>query len=252
MRPTNEILIDYLDKQLSQEEKVQTDNMLQKDLATAGEMQYLKLALDTVRLDAISEKVSAIRQSFRVNETNTAKPATGVVRSMYTFSMRVAAILILVIGVTGIYKYISVNNESLYNKQFTGYELGNSRGQKPVDAEIEAYQNKNWNEVIAICNNDINKSNKSLFLAAMAEMQLNHFPQAIALFESILSANAKSGDNSFQQESEYYISLAYLGNHETDKSIGMLNKIKADTSNIYYPLVSKISYIDLKIIQLKK
>ncbi len=86
----------------------------------------------------------------------------------------------------------------------------------------------------------------------MAEMQLNHFPQAVNLFENILNTNGKTGDSSFQEESEYYLSLAYLMNHEENKSILLLDKIKADTSHTYYPLASKLSSIDLKIIELKK
>jgi hypothetical protein len=248
MQPNNEILIDYLDNQLSQDEAAGVETLVQKDILVAGDLQYLKLALDTVRLDAIHGKVSAIRRSLESAKT-TEEPAT-IVRSMYKMSMRIAAIFIVVIGVTALYKYVSVNNQSVYNKQFIGYELSNSRGQERRDAEVEAYQNKNWNEVVAIYSAEKNRSNKTVFLAAMAEMQLNHFPQAVTLFENML--NTKSGDKAFREEAEYYVSLAYLMNHEENKGIQMLDKIKADTSHTYYPFVSKISPIDLKIIELKR
>ena len=104
--------------------------------------------------------------------------------------------------------------------------------------------------MVAIYGAEKNRSNKVVFLAAMAEMQLNHFPQAVTLFENIL--NTKSGDKSFREEAEYYVSLAYLMNHEENKGVEMLDKIKADTSHTYYPFASKISPIDLKIIELKK
>jgi tetratricopeptide (TPR) repeat protein len=248
MRPNNEILIDYLDKGLNQEESNQAENLVKNDIQAASDMEYLKLAIETVRLDAISERVSAIRQSFTKNQTST-EPAKTIVRSMYTTAMRIAAIFILFIGAAVIYKYISVNNQSVYNKQFTAYELSNTRGLETSDAEAEAYRNKNWNEVVSLYNRENNKSNKSSFLAAMSEMQLNHFPQAVAIFESIL--NTKSGDNSFREEAEYYLSLAYLMNHEENKAARLFEKIKADTSHTYYPLVSKMSSIDLKIIELK-
>ena len=83
----------------------------------------------------------------------------------------------------------------------------------------------------------------------MAEMQLNHFPNAMNLFENIL--NSKSGDKTFLEESEYYLSLAYLMNHEGNKAVQMFNKIKANPSHTYYPIISKLSPIDLKIIELK-
>jgi hypothetical protein len=250
MIPNNQILIDYLDNQLSTEEAVQVENMVKKDIRVASELAYLKLALETVRLDAINEKVSATRQSYNKAENGAENPAPAIIRSMYKISMRIAAIIVLFIGIAIIYKYISVDSLAVYNKQFTGYELSNTRGQEINDAEVEAYQNKNWNGVIAVYNAENNQSNRSVFLAAMAEMQLNQFPQAVTLFENIL--NTKSGDNSFREEAEYYVSLAYLMNHEENKSIQMLDKIKADTGHTYYPLVSKMSRIDLKIIELKK
>jgi hypothetical protein len=252
MQPNNEILIDYLDHQLSQEDAAQVENKVQNDVSFAGDMQYLKLAVDTVRLDAINEKVFAIRQSLGNSHIATEKPGKAIVRSMYKMSMRVAAIFIILFGSAVLYKYVSVSNLSVYEKQFTGYELNNTRGQESRDAEAEAYRNKNWNEVISLYQTENNKSNKSIFLAAMAEMQLNHFPQAVTLFENILSVNKKTGENTFQEEAEYYLSLAYLMNHEENKSIVILDKIKADTSHTYYPLASKLSAIDLKIIELKK
>jgi hypothetical protein len=83
----------------------------------------------------------------------------------------------------------------------------------------------------------------------MAEMQLNHFQNAISLFENIL--NVKTGDTTYLEESDYYLSLAYLMNHQADKAIPIINKIKANPNHTYYPLVSKFSSIDLKIIELK-
>ncbi len=76
---------------------------------------------------------------------------------------------------------------------------------KTASHETEAYRNGNWNEVVTIYHSGNNKSSKNTFLAAMSEMQLNHFPEAITLFEEIL--NSKSDDHSFQEETEYYLSL---------------------------------------------
>ena len=249
-QPKNEILIDYLDNLLDPEERSRINSMLQKDMAATSELQYLKLAIETVHLNAIGEKVSAVRKSQEIMRGSQNIPEKGIVRDMYKTSLRIAAVLILLIGSATLYKYISVTNLSMYRKQFTGYELTNTRGTEVKDGETEAYLNRNWKEVITIFNAETDKSNKSRFLAAMAEMQLNNFRQAEVLFESILSN--PSGDNSFQEEAEYYISLTYLMDHKENKCIQMLDKIKADTSHTYYPLVSKISSIDLKIIELKK
>lgn len=61
MQPNNEILTDYLDHQLNQEDSEQIEIMARNDKSLAGELQFMKLAIDTVRLNAINDKVLAIR-----------------------------------------------------------------------------------------------------------------------------------------------------------------------------------------------
>jgi hypothetical protein len=213
------------------------------NVQTNFENEFLKLAIDTIRLNAINEKVSTIRRSLEN------KPEKAIVRSIYRTSLRVAAVLLLVIGPASIYKYISVNDRSIYDKQFLRYELTNTRGEQNRDSETEAYRNGNWNEVVKIYQTGTDKSNKKAFLAAMSEMKLNHFPEAVNLFEELLYT--KSDDHSFRDETEYYLSLSYLMNHQESKALQMINKIKADQNHTYYPLAIKISGIDMKIIGLK-
>ncbi len=249
MQPNKEILIDYLDHQLNQQDTDQVEIMIKNDKSLADELQYLNMAIDTIRLNTINDKVLAIRRSLSNPSVLTDKPANNGIRSIYKMSMRIAATFILLIGMAFLYKYLTVSTLSVYEKQFTGFELSNLRGQGSRDAEAEAYVNKNWGEVLNIFQKGKNKSNESVFLAAMAEMQLNNFPQSVTLFENILN---NTGDSSFREETEYYLSLAYMRNHEINKSITLINKIKADPTHTYYPLALKMSSIDLKIIELKK
>jgi hypothetical protein len=249
-RQTNEILIDYLDNRLSPEEKSRIEHLIQQDDVMATELQYLKLAMDTVRLNSIGEKVAAERKSVETIQNRQHSAGKALVRNMYTKTLRIAAILVILLGSAILYKYLSVTNRSMFEKQFTPYDLSNTRGAEIRDAESEAYRNKNWNEVISDFNLENRKTNKSRFLAAMAQMQLNQFREAEGIFEDIL--NHQQEDNSFREETEYYLSLAYMMDHQVNKSMALLNKIKGDTSHTYYPLASRISDIDLKIIQLKK
>ena len=208
------------------------------------EQHYLQLAIDTIRLNAINERVSAIRQSLEH------KPERAIIRNMYAISMRVAAICILAVGSAALYKYISVNDQSVYEKQFITYELSNTRGVETHNPEVQSYQDKNWSEVVSNYTKVKNPSNRSIFLAAMADMQLRHFPDAVSLLGQIL--NLKSEDHSYRDEAEYYLALAFLMNHQADKGIQLLDKIRADRNHTYYPMALELSAIDMKIIVLKK
>ena len=247
METDNEKLIDYIDKRLTQDESARIENALKGDTDLKREFLYLNFAIDTVRLDAISQKVASVRQLQKKQLITRSAPA--VVRTMYKISLRVAAIVILFISVAAVYKYASVSSQSIYDKQFAVYELSNSRGMESQDAETNAYQNKKWTDVISIYKAEKYQSNQQSFLAAMAEMQLNHFNNAITIFENLL--NSKSGGGTYVEESEYYLALAYLMHHDENKAVQMINKIKENPNHTYYPMVSKISPIDLKIIEIK-
>jgi tetratricopeptide (TPR) repeat protein len=249
MASSTEILIDHLDKTLDPEKSAELENSMRNDNTLDQEYQYLLLARETIRLDAINQKVFSVRHS--IEKTNSAqKTGPAVLRSFQNTGLRVAAAIILLLGVAVFYKYVTVNGQSVYDKQFIDYELSNSRGANIHHSEEIAYQDKNWNEVISNYQAVINPSNKQTFLAGMAEMQLSRFPRAVSLFENIL--NSKSGDNSFHEEAEYYSFLAYLRNHEEVKAIQMIDKIKSNPNHTYYPFAARISDIDLKVIEIKK
>ncbi len=265
MNKTNEQLIDQLDASLEQKRKTaavnttgetnfsigETDFSNDAD-AVSAEMEYLKLAVDTVRMDAINKKVVAVRQSMSNKAVETSRVENSrpeIMRSLFSPLMRIAAIFIFILGAAVFYKYITVNNQSFYSKQFSPYEVTNLRGVQSSNLEAEAYQNKNWNLVIESFNKTENKTNKSVLLAAIAEMELKNFPAAVSHLENILASNP--ADRSYQDEAEYYLSLAYLMNHQERKSIQLLSKIRSDSGHTYYPVVSKYSTLDLKILNLK-
>ena len=249
-QPTNEILIDYLDGNLNPEEISRIENIIKQDANAAGDLELLKFAIDTVRLSAIREKVSKVRSAQQNEESNTNQGKQGVIRKMYKTGLRIAAVLILLLGSAFMFKLINVTNQSVFNKQFIPFELTNTRGVQTRDAIDEAYSNKNWNEVVKIFQSENAVTNKSRFLTAMADMGLNQYSKAEILFESILDPSTP--DKSFHEEAEYYLSLTYLMDHKENKGIALMNRIKADKSHTYYPLASKLSDIDMKIIELKK
>jgi hypothetical protein len=217
-------------------------------LIQASETHYMQLAIDTIRLNAITNSVKAVRANM---EQVKVQPAQAVVRTMtpYKMALRIAAVVIIMISSATIYKYASVNTQSLYNREFAGYDLGTTRGANAQDALTDAYRNMHWKQVVAIQSAETIQTNKSRFLAGMAEMQLKRFPEAVMLFKGVLKY---SDDESFRDEAEYYLALAHLAGQEKSEGLQMLAKIKASPSHTYYPLVARIPVIDLKIIELKK
>ncbi|HVY75632.1 MAG TPA: hypothetical protein VG890_12415 [Puia sp.] len=251
MSQSNElILIDYLDGNLNAESTLQAEQLIREDKTVATEWAYLKMAVEAVELDAIRQQVTSTRQSMKA-AAGMAKPEGAVVRSLYKTSLRIAAIAIVLLGVSIFYKYATVTNASVYSQSFVSYELSTTRGEQQSDALENAYRSRNWNEVLSQYDSQKEKDNKSRFLAGMADLELKKFPDAEQAFQQIIASNTKTGDSYFQEEAEYYLALSYLANNQTGQGVALIDQIKANPNHRYYPLAREISGTNLKIIELK-
>ena len=127
---------------------------LTNDQIQQSEALYLEMAIDAIRLNAINNKVMAVRANYGETAIKTTKTSTAVIRSMnpHRMALRIAAAVMIMLSSASLYKYVTVNTQTLYDQQFTGYDLTTTRGVSIVDAQAAAYRNKNWNEVI-----DLNK-----------------------------------------------------------------------------------------------
>jgi hypothetical protein len=65
MQLNNGILVDYLDNHLSDTECKEVENILQNDKSLTVDFNFLKLAIDVVRMDAIESQVSKVRRSLQ-------------------------------------------------------------------------------------------------------------------------------------------------------------------------------------------
>ena len=181
----------------------------------------------------------------------------GFVRSLFKNKLRMGAILAVILVVAVLYKYSSVNAESIYDRYYTSYDLGTMRGNGTMDTLQEAYKleeafkNKNWSKVATLYNEESARSAKYYFLAGMADLELHQYQVAVEQFEAVLSENAKNHNTYFKDEAEYFLAFGYLMNNESGKAIRLLANIRQNKEHQYYPMANQISGIDMKILGLK-
>ncbi len=215
------------------------------------EQHFMEMAIQAIRLNAIHHRVLAVRSDFEQAHAMIPVAGKAVVRTMH-FSkalLRIAAVMLILIGSAAIYKYETVNGESVFNRQFTGYELNSLRGEEKPDLQAFTFREANWLDVVAINYLAPVKTNKSCFLAGMAQMELKKYPEALELFQTVLANNK---DESFHDDAEYYTALGYLASHQSGRALELINQIKANPDHKYYFLVRNMSALDLKIIGMKK
>ena len=251
MEPNHELLlIDELDKMLSGQALTDLQELLRSDKGMAAEWEYLKLAVEAVEYAAIYDRVDVVRKMEPAMDGKTGFQSA-VVRNLFKISLRVAAILVVFLGVAAIYKYSTVSSASVYNDYYTGYTLGTSRGASTSSPLEEAYKSKNWSSVMTIAANEKQSSAKTSFLQGMAAMELQQYAAAIGNFNQVQVINTERKEKYFQDEAKYYLALSYLMNKQADKAVDLLNEIRQDKNNLYQPLASHISELDLKIVDIK-
>lgn len=253
---------------------------------TQQEWEILELAVDAVRLHALTEQVRRARLKFEA-EATVSEPAydsvpvfpirkksgmeRGVaaaeggrqkavnlgaaasrpaVRRLISPAMQIAAVFILVIACAVLIKFSNTRPEAVFEKNYTAYELSITRGADASDALERAYREKNWPAVYSAFQATHTKTQKEYFLTAMAHMEQKDYYEAISLLKTLIQYNS-TREPYFQDEAEYYLAMNYLATGQTAPAIVLINKIKADPNHIFYSRAMDMSQLDLRILQVK-
>jgi tetratricopeptide (TPR) repeat protein len=250
-----QILIDHLDKTLSGAGSPEIDQLIRENPETNLEWSMLRLAVDAVQDAGLYEQIGAVKSAWLAQQTMTAASSMtvihggGIVRSMSMArkAMRIAAgILVLAIGMAT-YKYTVTSSAGLYEKYYSGYQLNTTRGAGVPDAIDQAYTAKNWAGVTTLFNTGKERDNKSYFLAGMADLESKRYDDAIEKFRRILTENAQSGSDTFQDEAEFYLAMSWLAKDNVKEAMPLVEKMRADKGHLYHDVVVRMSSLDLRI-----
>ena len=249
-----QILIDYVDGQLRGEELQAAERLISENAEAAQELDVIRFSVDLVREAAINDQAAAARHAYASNTMQAVsepKQSPAVVRSFSSSAMRIAAaVLVLLVSIT-IFKYANTNRLSVYDDNFTSFELSTSRGNNHDGPLEDAYRNKNWTAVeklAAAAPSDI----KSSFLAGMADMETKKFDKAITHFTWVLHLNTQAAEPYFRDEAEYYLALSYLAADQPAAGNALIRKIKAEKNHLFYKKASAISGLDMKVLEMKQ
>jgi tetratricopeptide (TPR) repeat protein len=258
-----QILIDRFDESLSGNRA--SMQFPEENTEAAQEWRYLHLAVDAIREAGLYNQVATVRTAWKggqervpvvpvvVPVMETSKPTGGVVRSLYRkYSLRAAAIMLILCSSAFLYKYLSVSSNSLYDRYYSGYELNTSRGAADVGPIEKAYDAKDWSGVLSLAATAKSKDNQVYFLAGMADLELKRYDDAITHFEEIIAVNSHAGTDFYQDEAEYYLAISWLARGQVNEAMPILEKIRANVHHQYHEKVAKMSFFDLRLVQYKE
>jgi tetratricopeptide (TPR) repeat protein len=232
----NELLIRYLDGELTGNEKIEFENRLSADKLLQEEFQSLQLTRESVRSYGLKQKVAAIHEQM-MDELSTPVRKISSTRRFVQYSLAIAASLLLIFISIQAYTFFTLSSDKLFSQNYRSYELNTVRSSGTEPTAIEkAYQEKQFNEVVTLSenSNDI----KINFLAAMANMELKNTSKAIEGYKKVITLNQATNTNMFKDEAEYYLSLALVQNKDYREALPLMQKIHDDPNHLYHEKVS--------------
>jgi tetratricopeptide (TPR) repeat protein len=255
------MLIDHLDESLRGKPTTALEDIIGNDPEAEKEWNRLRLAVDAVKEAGLYEEVATVRAAWKAelelaadapSETGNTAATDTKVRSLYRYSVRAAAVILIITSSAVIYKYLSVSSGSLYDRYYSGYSLSTVRGAGDVDPMADAFNAKDWNTVRDLADKARPRTNRADFLAGMACLEQKKYNEAISHFEQIIAVNTHAGTDLYQDEAEYYLAISWLAHGSVNEAMPILEKIRADLHHKYHEVVEKMSFFDLRLAQYKE
>ncbi len=247
-----DLLIQYLDGELSTEEKLKVETELKNNSAMQQELENLALSKDAVKTFGLKQKVAAIHKEMMSEMAATEKTSNhGLVRKIVRISMKIAASLLLVMLGLGVYQYATVSPDKLFAENYQPYAASISRGAEETNVMEKAYQQKNYTVVISQFNTLNSADQKENFLAGQAYLASNNYKKAIECFNKILLLNAAKKATSFNDDAEYYLALSFLKDKNLKSAYPLFTTIHNNSAHLYNDKVNNSFMRQLKLLEWK-
>ena len=240
-----ETLIRYLDGELQGEELEKFKITLANDPSLRDELENLQFAREAAHRYGLKSKISDIHSEMML-EMKSNKPARGHVIKMFVqTSLRVAAVLIVLVGLSALYQYYTTSPEKLFSENYQPYAIHEMRGEGNSRLE-EKYRMGKMDSVILEFNSLSAPKPEEYILGEIAFLENNQPGKAIKTLQELIRKNTDSKTDYFEDDAEYYLAMSYLKNREPEKALPILEKIQADPSHPYNSKLSKWFVLKVK------
>ncbi len=234
-----EVLERYLQQELSPDEKYQLEEELSSSESLREQLALLQHSQQAIRALAVRERVQAARD--RASKQPKGKQVFFGLNSRQLTAVAAVLLPLIVVGIL----FSTNGSDSVYSENYLSYQLPVNRSTEASTSTIETlFQEKEYKKVVQEFSkrNDSNKDQQDIFLAALASMELSDFEQAVQLLESLKKRNSEVDDKRFEQESDFYLALAYVKTGQVFKAQQLFEKIRGNKRHLYH---KNISYWDV-------
>ena len=257
---TLELLDQYIDNQLVPEQIAQLEKDLQQDADLQRLLDSVVISREAIRYSALTLKVKGLHKQY-IDEIRTDPDQDydqDVIRPMpvrrdYSWVLRIAASVLIALLGYGSYQYETLDKSQVYTNKFISYQLLTTRGSAdPLSSLGSAYLSGNYGSVIRQFNTLPTKAPIDYFLTGVACLQQHEYAQAINRFTELRAVNKHQQEVYFQEETDYYLALAYLGAGRLEESYSLFKSIHDAPRHLFSESVTELDLVKLNVLRLKE
>lgn len=240
-----ELLIRFLDGELSEQEQTSLLEAINNSPSLKEELEALRTSRQAVQHFGLKENIARIRLDM-LQET---KPVAKLI-PFYRKPVSVAAAILLIALVGGLYFYFETSSQEFYASHFSSYSVGITRGSAPSPL-TSAYEKKDYTQVNALFSSIAQPNNEDYFFFGLSLLEQNKSKEASVFFETILEKKSADSSGIYMEEAEYYLALAYINLHQPEKAYPLFEKIRKDRFHHFHSKVNAMDMWRLKILDWK-
>jgi len=241
------LLIQYLDGELPGDLMLELRNRISDNPALQQELERLQNAQMAIKSYGLRKKVGDIHVQM-MDELKDHVATKTPVRSMLSKALRVAASIIVLVGLITLYQYYNLSSNNLFEANYKPYEMHESRGEKSFSSLEETFKRHLPQEVIQKFGELQQPSVQDYFFVGNAYLQAHKSSEAV---QSFLAMQRKNNENKFhvlEDDSDYYLAMGYLQNNEPCNAFTLFTKIKGDKQHLYHDKIGWLFLYKVKLL----
>jgi tetratricopeptide (TPR) repeat protein len=225
---TTELLVRYLDGELTAEQSAAIEARLASEPALQQELDELRLAIQAVSLVSSEHTVGRIHQQM-ITERNSRKRKVVPMFSRLSSRVAVAAVVIVALGFG--WWVMNTGTEAIRDGYFVPYSVSVSRGSESAGSVEEMFSKGDHSSVIQFSQSNRVAGRDSL-LVALSMLELGKYRESAEWLTALQNVADLKAD------ADYYLGFAYLGMGDRRMALKVFESIKKDSTHLYHSMVS--------------
>lgn len=249
-----ETLNRYLDGELSPEEKALVQTRIDTDDKAKALLENVLIARDTIESLGVKNSVAKAFSRYKAQQV-IPEPAKliplqrpGKLKKL----LLVAASLLLLLVSYISYLFVSTNNENVFSEHYLAYNLPLPRNAAVENNKMDSLFTANdFRGYVTGFHAKENPTQKELFLAALCYLNMDKPAECIGLLLKLRENNKVLSEPLFEQESDYYLAMAYIKAGKIDAAQTVLTEISHNPDHMFNKKAQAMSDLSLYILSIK-